>query len=270
VIVTTSVHPDTRPTRLPLAVGSAVFVAITVAALASLIWSPQAAATTTLAEPGAAHWLGTDAAGRDVLVMLLAASAGTLLLAAFATVLSLLVAIPLGTAAALRAVPLQKVSAAAVLPVGLIVGIVVSALSAIGNLTIIAAIALPGIAFAASATQATLAPLWARDFVVGARLAGLGPLAAAQRHVLPDLMPRLGALAGQLLGLAILLEVALSFAGLGTVAPGTSLGLMLAEAQPYALIRPLLVVAPGLVVLALVLSARLVAFGISGGRSGRP
>jgi peptide/nickel transport system permease protein len=262
--------PSNRPNWPTLLAGAAIIAAIAVAALAALVWSPQGgAATAPLAEPGPGHWLGTDASGRDVLGMLAASGAGSLLLAGFAGVLSLLVAIPIGAAAALRGVPLPQVSANTMLPAGLLVGIVVSALSAIGNLTIIAAIALPAIAFAASATRQALAPLWAQDFVVGARMAGLGALAAAQRHVLPTLLPRCGALAAQVLGLAILLEVALSFAGLGTTAPGVSLGLMLREAQPYALIRPLLVIAPGLVVVALVLATKLVGYGLTGGRNGR-
>ena len=260
-----TVPPARRLPSLPLLLGSVVTAAVLLAALVALVWTPHGATLfAPLAEPDATHWLGTDPAGRDVVFALMSASFGTLLLAVFGTLVSLFVGIPIGATFAVYRGPAPALGAGFVLPAGLIIGLVVSALSAVGNLTVILAIALPGMLFALAATRRVVAPLWAQDFVTGARIAGLGPVTAAQRHVLPRLLPKLGALAADLLALAILLELGLSFAGLGTLPPGNSLGLLLREAQPFGLARPLLVIAPGLVALTIVLALKLLAFGLRG------
>lgn len=262
--------PPRRLPSLPLLLGSVVSAAVILAALISLFWTPHGATLfSPLADPDAAHWLGTDPAGRDVVSALMSASFGTLLLAVFGTLLGLFVGIPIGAALAVYRGSASALGSGFVLPAGLIVGLVLSALSAVGNLTVILAIALPGILFALAATRHLVAPFWAQDFVTGARIAGLGPIAATQRHVLPRLLPKLGALAAKLLALAILLELGLSFAGLGTLPPGASLGLLLREAQPFGLARPLLVIAPGLLALTIVLGLKLIAFGLDGGSDGR-
>jgi len=255
---------------LRVVLGSALVVIIAVLALVSLAWTPHGATSLTpLAEPDASHWIGTDAAGRDGISMLMAATLTSLLLAVFGTLASLFVGIPAGVALALRLPPSERTShAIAMLPPALLLGMVVSGLAAPANLTLFLAIALPGAVVTAIITRRVVAPLWRRDYVTAARLAGLRPLAAAQRHVLPRLLPQLGALALELLAVAILIEVSLSFAGLGVVPPGASLGLMLREAQQFMAIRPLLILAPGVVAVLTALALMLAASGLRGARHG--
>ena len=87
-------------------------------------------------------------------------------------------------------------------------------------------------------------------------------MSAAQRHVLPQALPRLVALGLELLAAAVLTELSLSFAGLGALPPGSSLGLMLREAQQFAMLRPLLVIAPGAAVMLFALGLLLAASGL--------
>ncbi|HEV2518955.1 MAG TPA: ABC transporter permease subunit [Devosia sp.] len=255
---------------LRVLLGVAFALAVAVLALVSLGWTPHGAASLTpLAEPDASHWIGTDAAGRDGTSVVMAATLTTLLLAVFGSLASLFVGIPIGVALALRLPPSRHTAhAVGMLPAALLIGMVVSGLAAPANLTLFLAIALPGAVVAASVTRRVLAPLWQRDYVTAARLAGLRPLAAAQRHVLPRLLPQLAALALELLAVAILVEVSLSFAGLGVLPPGASLGLMLREAQQFMAIRPLLILVPGAIAAGTALALMLAASGLRGARHG--
>lgn len=255
---------------LRVVLGAALATLIAILALVSLAWTPHGAASLTpLAEPDAVHWIGTDASGRDGTSMLMAATLTTLLLAVFGTLASLFVGIPVGVALALRLPPSHRTAhAIGMLPPALLIGMLVSGLTAPANLTLFLAVALPGVVVAAIITRRALAPLWYRDYVTAARLAGLRPLAAAQRHVLPRLLPHLAALGLELLAVAILIEVSLSFAGLGVLPPGASLGLMLREAQQFMTIRPLLILVPGAVAVVTALALMLAASGLRGARHG--
>jgi len=255
---------------LRVAFGAALALLVVTLALVSLAWTPHGAKLLTpLAEPDAAHWLGTDAIGRDVASLLMSATLTTLLLAMFGTLASLFIGVPVGAALAiLRPASSLTTHAVAMLPPALLIGMVVSGLGAPANLTIFLGAVLPGMVIASIIARRALAPLWHRDYVTAARLAGLRPLAAAQRHVLPGLLPQLAALALELLAVSILVEASLSFAGLGISPPGASLGLMLREAQQVMAVRLLLVLAPGAVVLGTVLALMLAATGLRGVRPG--
>lgn len=268
--MTAEAAPALRRISRGVLLGGTLVALIAILALVSLAWTPHGTATLApLAEPSATHWLGTDATGRDGVSLLMAATLTTLLLASFATLATLLVGVPIGVVLALRIGPTSySAHAIAMLPPALLIGIVTAGLAAPANLTIFLAIALPGVFVASAITREVLAPLWSRDYVTAARLAGLRPLAAAQRHVLPRLLPQLGALGLELLAAAILIEVSLSFAGLGVLPPGASLGLMLRDGQQFMAIRPLLVLAPGAVALIAALALMLAASGLRGGRHG--
>lgn len=269
-MTTDAALPARHGIDLRVALGVALAVVITAVGLVSLAWTPHGATLfSPLAEPDAAHWIGTDAAGRDGISVLMAATLGTLLLAGLATLVSLLIGVPLGAAIALwRGTSPFTGHAIAALPPALLIGIVVSGLGAPPNLTIALAIAIPATVVAGLITREVLAPLWRRDFVTSARLAGLRPLSTLQRHVLPRLLPQLGALAFELLAAAILIEISLSFVGLGVLPPGMSLGLMLREAQQFLMLRPLLVVVPGAVAVVTALALMFAASGLRGARHG--
>jgi peptide/nickel transport system permease protein len=256
--------PVGRPTGLAFVVGLSVPAAVAVLALVSLVWTPYGGvALPPLAEPSATHWLGSDAAGREAASVLMTATLGTLLLAALPSIASLMLGFPAGVALALwLGGAVRAPHVARTLPGAFVIGLLVSGLAAPGNLTITLAILIPGTIMVAAGTRAALAPLWQQDYVSAARIAGLSGVSAAQRHVLPELLPVIFALGLELLAAAILIELSLSFAGLGVLPPGLSLGLMLREAQQFAMVRPLLVIAPGGVALLAVFGLLLAASGL--------
>lgn len=254
----------------PLAVGLALVAFIVLPALVALFWTPLGATTgTPLADPDPTYWLGTDPAGRDLVSLLMSSTLSSLLLAWFSTLVVVLLALPAATFIALRLESDGPALSLLALPApALVIGLVVSGLGAPGNLTIILGIVLPGVVAAIPALSRAIRELWRLDYVTSARLAGLSTLATTQRHVLPRLLPRLFAIGLDLLAVALLIEVTLTFAGLGTSPSGSSLGLMLRDGQQYLALRPLLVIAPGLVTVGAALALLLAATGLRGGRHG--
>ncbi len=259
--------PPPRPFAATRFVGGAMVAGlVAVAALLSLVWTPQGGlALPPLAEPDAAHWLGVDGAGRDTISVLMSATLTTLVLSGLATFVSLLLGLPVGVGMAvlLEGEP-RPINAVAIVPAALLVGTVISGLSAPGYSTIVLGTVMAGVFVVAVATRAVLSPLWRREFVTSARLAGLSSVAAAQRHVLPEALPRVAAIALEMLAAAVLVEASISFAGLGVAAPTASLGLMLREAQQFITLRPLLCIVPGAVASILALSLLLAASGLRG------
>lgn len=256
---------------LQASAGMAFAAIVALLALASLVWTPQGAvpvAAVPLAEPDATHWLGTDTAGRDVVSGLMTATLTTLLLAGFASLVSLLVAVPLGTALALRfgGGVARQAMLVGIVPAALCIGAICSGLQMPAALVVFLAVGLPGAVAATIAARQVMAPALEADYVSAARLAGLGWLGAAQRHVVPRVLPRFIALGLELLAAAMLVEVTLSFAGLGVSEGGISLGSMLREGQQLAQVRPLLVVAPGAVAVLTALALLLAAGGLREGR----
>ena len=82
------------------------------------------------------------------------------------------------------------------------------------------------------------------------------------RHVVPNAMDPVLIQASVLMGIAILIEAALSFIGLGTQPPHPSLGLMLADGRDIMRDAPWVVIFPGLAIVLAVLSFNLVADGL--------
>ena len=101
-----------------------------------------------------------------------------------------------------------------------------------------------------------------QDFVVAARVIGCSTPYIVLREILPNILAPLTVVATVEMALAILLEAALSFLGLGVQPPEPSLGLMLAEAKNDMFFDAWLITIPGIVLFLLVLAINLIGDGI--------
>ncbi len=95
------------------------------------------------------------------------------------------------------------------------------------------------------------------DYVAAAWCAGVSRWWVLTREVLPNIATHLAVVATLEMALAILLEAALSFLGLGVPAPLPSWGLMISEAKDYMFFSPWVIVIPGLALFVLVLGVNL-------------
>jgi peptide/nickel transport system permease protein len=116
-------------------------------------------------------------------------------------------------------------------------------------------------AFARISRAATLR-LQGQTFMLAARLSGTRGWRILLRHVAPNIMPQLVTFGLLGMGVAIILEGALSFLGLGIPAPGPSWGNMIALGQGTLSASPALVLIPSVFLFATVLSLNLLGDGL--------
>lgn len=269
-------HPAPRPSvmaALPgagLRVGVIATLVLLLIGFASLVWTPHpvdgADVTAQLLDPSLTHVLGTDAQGRDVLSLVMKGMLTSYVVAGIGVALGGLVGAPLGLVAAWRGGSIgwsvERFSDFLGVVPALATAALIGALAGPGVVNVMVAIGLATMPLFARTTKAAAELLLQRDYVAAGRLAGLGEWDAAGRHVFPDLMPMVIGQTLMLFGFAVIAEAALSFVGLGAVADGISLGLMLREAQGSIAFEPLLMLAPGLAVALIAVSLQLAGDGL--------
>jgi peptide/nickel transport system permease protein len=244
--------------RRPLgAVGAGlILIMIVVAAAASFIapYDPlETDYAAMLAAPNAAHWLGTDAFGRDVLSRMIYGSRTALMVGLGASLLGAVFGSLIGVGSAyfggrvdLFVQRIMDVFFA--FPVIILALAVVSILgTGIGN--VILAIATPMVPRCARVVRSSALSVREMPYVDAARASGFGHRRIILRHMLPNVMAPILIMATAFLGEAILLEASLSFLGLGVTEPTAAWGLMLrGAAVEFAETAPWMAIFPGLAI----------------------
>ena len=100
------------------------------------------------------------------------------------------------------------------------------------------------------------------DYIAAAQAAGASRAHIVLREVLPNIVTHLVVVATLEMALAILLEAALSFLGLGVPPPLPSWGLMIAEGKDYMFFSPWVIMVPGVTLFLLVLGINLLGDGL--------
>ena len=248
-----------------------ILVALLVfAAALSLVWTPYPPAALDiphkLQAPSAAHWLGTDALGRDVASQILAGARVSLLVGVIAVGIGLAFGVALGLFAAsakgLVEDAIMKLCDFTFAFPALLMAILLTATYGPGVVNATLAIGIANVPIFAKLTRATANGVLAREFALAARAAGRGPFAIAFHHVLPNVAPALIVQATIQFAIAILAEAALSYLGLGAQPPLASWGRMLADAQAWMYVAPRLAIFPGLAVALSVLGLNLLGDGL--------
>jgi peptide/nickel transport system permease protein len=191
----------------------------------------------SLIPPGAAHWLGTDDLGRDVLSRVIWGSRVSLSVGVISVSIGLLVGTSLGLAAGYLGGKfdlfiMRGIDALLAFP-ALILAIAIT--SALGPQIQNAMIAIGIVAIPAYArlTRGQVLAVRNRDFIVAARTIGATPLRIVMRHIFPNIMNTLIVQATLSTAFAILAEAALSFLGLGPQPPYPSWGQDINYSQRY-------------------------------------
>ena len=260
-----------RAARHPSFVAGALLSALVVlAALLSLVWTPWPATdidvANKLALPSEAHWLGTDAFGRDVVSLILVGARNSLLVGTIAVSIGLLVGVSLGLLAAARRgwveEAIMRLADFTFAFPALLSAIMMTAVFGPGIVVSIVAIGVFYVPVFARITRASANAVWSREFVLAARAAGKGRLRITVEHVLPNIASVLIVQGTVHFALAILAEAALSYLGLGTQPPQPSWGRMLNEAQALLFQAPRLAVFPGIAIAVAVLGLNLLGDGL--------
>jgi peptide/nickel transport system permease protein len=111
-------------------------------------------------------------------------------------------------------------------------------------------------------SRATTMQVRTLDYVSAAWAAGCSRAHIILREVLPNIVHHLIVVATLEMALAILLEAALSFLGLGVPPPLPSWGLMIAEAKDYMFFSPWVIMVPGISLFVLVLGINFLGDGL--------
>ena len=235
--------------------------------LVGLVWTPYDPTVMSIASrlepPSFSHLLGTDHFGRDILSMIMSGGSITLLVALAAVAIGMSIGTPLGILAASRHQgkfddTVMRMNDLIFAFPALITAVLITARFGPGMINAVIAIGLFNIPVFARIARAAALPVWHRDFILAARLAGKSTLRIASGHVLRNILPILLVQATIQFSLAILAEAGLSYIGLGVQPPQASWGRMLADSQTLVQLAPHTVLVPGLTILFAVLGFNLI------------
>lgn len=250
--------------------GAVVTAILVTMAILSAFWTPYAVEKMNIAHklavPGWEHWLGTDHYGRDILSMIMAGAQNSMLVSIVAVGIGVGVGVPLGTAAAAKGgwvddLVMRFNDFAFAFP-ALLTAVMITALAGPGAVNAIIAIGIFNIPVFARLSRGASLPLWKRDYVMAARVAGKGGVAITIDHILPNIAGVMIVQATIQFALAILAEAGLSYLGLGAQPPQASWGRMLNEAQTMIYFAPQLAIIPGVAITLSVLGLNMMGDGL--------
>ena len=256
--------------RPAAALGLIVVVLFVVVALAAPLLAPYDPLATSWSAirraPSAAHWMGTDENGRDMLSRIVWGARASLLAGVVSVTIAAGVGVPAGVLAGFAGGWIDA-----------IIGRVIDAMLACPFLILAIALAAflgPALTNAMVAIGITAAPVFARvargatlsiaalEYVEAARSIGNPAWRVALRHVVPNILPPVLVQGTLAIAAAIIAEASLSFLGLGQQPPAPSWGSMLNAAQRFLGTAPWLAIFPGAAIALTVLAFNLVGDGL--------
>ncbi|MGK3128827.1 ABC transporter permease [Pantoea sp. C8B4] len=231
--------PATLPCAVWLALLYLVLLAIAVIAPGVLTHSDPLLADPVNAQlpPSAAHWLGTDQLGRDLLTRVIYGSRYSLLISVAAMALAVVFGTLLGLLAALARGVIDELLSRAVDVISafpdLLLALMLIAFTGPGTNNLIIALGVASVPRFARVVRAQTYTVMTSGYVEQARTFGLSRFTLITRHILPHAIAQVPALATLGLGTAIIGTAGLSFLGMGPQPPTAEWGLMLAEGRNY-------------------------------------
>jgi len=198
--------------------------------------------------PSAAHWLGTDIFGRDLLTQILYGGRVSLAVGFVATAVALLIGVSWGAIAGyaggrVDAVMMRLVDILYALPFMIFI---VLLMVVFGRNMLLLFLAIGAVEWLTMARimRSQVQSLRHQEFVEAAVSIGLGPAAIIRRHLIPNALGPIIVYTTLTIPSVMLLEAFLSFLGLGVQPPQTSWGLLISygaetmEEYPWLLIYP--------------------------------
>ncbi len=215
-----------------------------------------------LARPSAAHWMGTDELGRDILSRVMFGARISMTVGVSVVCGAGLVGLFLGALAGYfggwwdRIINVMLINAFLSFP-GILLAIAFAAFFGPGLDKVILALIITGWAGYARLARAQVLKVKELDYILAARSLGAGSARILLRHVLPNAIQPVLIQATIGMASAILAESTLSFLGLGVLAPAPSWGAMLNDASGYLFSAPHMVIFPAFAIMLAVLAFNL-------------
>ena len=238
-----------------------VFVAVAAPWLAPADPTVQDLAS-RLSRPSAAHWMGTDELGRDILSRILYGTRISMLVSVSVVLGAGTIGLAIGSLAGYFGgwldglVNIIFINAFLSFP-GILLAIAFAAFLGPGIGKVILALIVTGWAGYARLARAQILQAKEMEYVLAARSLGASNLRILVRHLLPNILQPVLVQATISMAGAILAESTLSFLGVGVLAPMPSWGAMLNDARSHLFDAPHLVIFPALAVMVTVLAFNL-------------
>ena len=215
-----------------------------------------------LVGPSAAHWMGTDELGRDILSRIIYGTRISMLVSVSVVLGGGLIGLAIGAVAGYfggwfdRFVNIVLINAFLSFP-GILLAIAFAAFLGPGIGKVILALIVTGWAGYARLARAQILQAKEMEYVLAARSLGASHARILIRHLLPNILQPVLVQATIAMAGAILAESTLSFLGVGVLAPMPSWGAMLNDARSHLFDAPHLVIFPALAVMTAVLAFNL-------------
>ena len=216
--------------------------------------------------PSAAHWLGTDELGRDILSRMIWGARASLLAGVVSVAIALAIGIPLGVLAGYcrgwTDAIISRITEALLAAPFLILAIALAAFLGPSLTNAMIAIGLSAVPIFIRLARAQTMLVVTEDYVEGAHAIGLSHPAIIGRYLLPNIVPPLLVQATLTIATAIIAEASLSFLGLGQQPPAPSWGSMLNTAKAFLEQAPWMALWPGIAIFLVVLGFNLFGDGL--------
>jgi peptide/nickel transport system permease protein len=219
-----------------------------------------------LVAPSSTYLLGTDNLGRDILSRIIYAARTSLLVALGSVLVAGVIGVPLGLIAGyaggkIDSVIMRVLDAILAFPVILLAILVVATLGT-QTINLILTIGFVFIPYFTRLVRGNVLTLKEREFVAASRASGADDRYLVTRVILPNILSPIVVQASLTMSLAVLIEAALSFLGLGVQEPTPAWGSMLQNSQLYLREAPWFVFSPGLCIFFSVLAFNLIGDGL--------
>jgi oligopeptide transport system permease protein len=257
-------------TNIPAMAGVAVVVLFTLLAIFVPILSPYDYAEVdllaTFQPPNAAHWLGTDALGRDIWSGIWEGARVSLTVGLFAALGQMLIGLVIGSYSGLRGgrvdmVIMRFVDIMIAIPFLIWISLFMLILRP-GIASIILAFALTQWTEVARLVRGEVLRLKQTEFVIASQTMGAGYPRLLARHFFPNILPVIIVTVTFQVTWAIFGEAFLSYIGLGIQPPQTSWGKLVAAGITEMRENPYMLIFPAIVISLMMLSLQLIGDGL--------
>ena len=216
--------------------------------------------------PSAAHLLGTDEVGRDVLSRLLWGARASLLAGVIPVTIAVTLSVPPGLLSGYVGGwvdgLIMRINDAMLSIPFLIVAIALAAFLGPGLGNAMIAIGIAALPVFIRLVRGTVLAIKTEEYVEAAQALGCSRPRVALRHILPNTLPPLFIQVSITVAAAIIAEASLSFLGLGQQPPAPSWGSMLNAAQRYLSQAPWMALYPGLMIFGIVMALNVLGDGL--------
>ena len=255
----------TRLVRDKVALVAAILLAVIVLAAVFAPWvAPYDPYFTDLSQsmvgPNAAHWLGTDNTGRDMLSRVIFGARNTLMMGLAGVMIGGALGTLLGILAAFykRLDPwiMRVIDIMLAFP-AILIGLAVAAILGSGLSAVIFALVVSTVPDVARVARGAAVGVMGMEFMEAGRAVGLSNRALIWRYLTLNCISTIAVFLTLRFGQVILVGSALGFLGMGAQPPEAELGMMAAQGRDFLFMAPHIATIPSLAIFVIVLAANL-------------